>query len=148
MARQVLTAVNKQKGRELLPLSYSICLVNLLFPTINSQSSDLRSKPIMLRAVNQAPEKWKPKQCVEVNSAVLSSQKIAKHIMGLLFPFPPGSFIHDNACGKGVISKDIIDFPPDGTQDISIHATDLFPAMVEECHALAAEKDGLGRHMS
>lgn len=103
----------------------------------------------MLRVANQAPEKWKPNQCVEVNGDVFSelagngSQKIAKHIINLVAPFPPGSIIHDNACGKGIVSKEIMAVArpePDGTQDIVIHATDLAPAMVEECQALAIEK--------
>jgi hypothetical protein len=68
----------------------------------------------MLRVPNQATDKWRPKQCVEVNGAVFSeiagngSQKIAKHIVSLVGPFPPGSVLLDNACGKGIVSKEII----------------------------------------
>ena len=100
----------------------------------------------MLRIADQAPEKWKPKQCIEATTAVFSemagngSQKIAKHIISSLAPFSPGSVIHDNACGKGIVAKEIVALPPKNTQDMSVYATDLAPAMVEECQALAAEK--------
>lgn len=104
----------------------------------------------MLRAARfSPPEKFKPKQCIPLTSAVFTevsgnaSQQIAKHIVELIGPFAPGSVIHDNACGTGVVSKEVMALaPPEtyGTQGITIHATDLSEVMVEECKALAIEK--------
>jgi ubiquinone/menaquinone biosynthesis C-methylase UbiE len=92
------------------------------------------------------PEKWKPKQCVPVNSAVFqevagnASQQLAKYIVNLVGPFTPGSVVHDNACGTGVVSKEVMETSPSAGQDITIHTTDLSEVMVGECHALAIKK--------
>jgi ubiquinone/menaquinone biosynthesis C-methylase UbiE len=107
----------------------------------------------MLRIANQTPGKWRPKQCVKVNSSTFSelagngSEKIAKHITSLVAPFASGAVIHDNACGKGVVSKEVIAASlPESviTQDLVIHATDLSPAMVKDCQELAVEKGWTG----
>jgi ubiquinone/menaquinone biosynthesis C-methylase UbiE len=100
----------------------------------------------MLRAARFAPsEKWKPTQCIPLDTAVFqevsgtASQEFAKHIVKLIGPFPPGSVIHDNAAGTGVVSKEVIEVaPPD--VPITIHATDLSEVMVDDCQALAVEK--------
>jgi hypothetical protein len=84
----------------------------------------------MLRVTSNTPEKWKPKQCVKATPSTFQemsgdlSQQIAKHIITLVAPFPPGFMIHDNACGKGVISQEIIeatDSIPNTSQDVFIH---------------------------
>jgi ubiquinone/menaquinone biosynthesis C-methylase UbiE len=104
----------------------------------------------MLRTARHSPpEKWKPKQCVPVTPGVFlevsgnASQQFAKHIVGFLGPFPPGSVIHDNACGTGVVSKEVMGVASpeaNGARGITIHATDLSEAMVAECQTLAVEK--------
>lgn len=101
----------------------------------------------MLRTARwSTPEKWKPRQCVPINSAVFTelsgnaSQQLAKHIVNQIGPFPPGSVVHDNACGKGVVSKEVMEMACSSGQGITIHATDLSKVMVKECQALAIEK--------
>lgn len=85
---------------------------------------------------------WKPRQCVELSPSVYgelatnSSQKVAFHLMKLCPPFIPGSIIHDNACGTGVVTAEIMNNLPISTKsgaNILIHATDLSPSMVEAC---------------
>jgi ubiquinone/menaquinone biosynthesis C-methylase UbiE len=100
----------------------------------------------MLRTpAHSPPDKFKPKQCVDLTSAVFAevsgnaSQQLAKYIVSLVGPFPPHSIIHDNACGKGVVSKEVMEVATD-KQSITIHATDLSEIMVDECKALAIER--------
>jgi ubiquinone/menaquinone biosynthesis C-methylase UbiE len=108
----------------------------------------------MLRVTSNTPEKWKPKQCVKVTPSTFQemsgdlSQQIAKHIINLVAPFPPGSIVHDNACGKGVISQEIIeatDSIPNTSQDVFIHATDFSQLMVDECRNLAISRGWTSR---
>ena len=108
----------------------------------------------MLRVTSNTPEKWKPKQCVKVTPSTFQemsgdlSQQIAKHIINHVAPFPPGSIVHDNACGKGVISQEIIeatDSIPNTSQDVFIHATDFSQLMVDECRNLAISRGWTSR---
>ncbi|KAI1864144.1 hypothetical protein JX265_007442 [Neoarthrinium moseri] len=63
---------------------------------------------------------------------------IAKHEMTLLPPFPPGSVIHDAACGLGPVTEIIIaTSPPD---NIKIEVTDLAPPMVGIYNNIATAK--------
>jgi ubiquinone/menaquinone biosynthesis C-methylase UbiE len=89
-------------------------------------------------------EKLKPKQCIEINSSVFqeldpgASQKIANHLLVLCPPVDPGSVIHDNVSGPGVVTGEVMkaDNDPSG---ISIYATSLSQEMVEACQKNAVE---------
>jgi hypothetical protein len=53
--------------------------------------------------------KWKPKQCVEIKPSVFlelapgAGPYLATHLLDLCPKIVPGSIIHDNACGAGVV---------------------------------------------
>lgn len=68
-----------------------------------------------------------------------ASQEFAKYIIKRIRLFPPGSVIHDNAAGTGVVSKEVMEVAPLGVP-ITIHAIDLSEVMVDDCQALAVEK--------
>jgi hypothetical protein len=71
------------------------------------------------------------------------SQQIAKHIINLVAPFLLGSIVHDNACGKGVVSQEILkatQLALDTWPDIFIIATDLSQLVVNECQTLAISR--------
>lgn len=63
---------------------------------------------------------------------------IAQYEMSILPAFPPGSVIHDNACGLGPVTQSILaTSPPDS---IKVHATDAAPPMVQIYNGIAAAK--------
>lgn len=55
----------------------------------------------------------------------LVTAQFAAHNLSLIPPIPPGSTIHDNACGSGTVTRAIL--TSQTPQDLKIHATDIDP---------------------
>jgi SAM-dependent methyltransferase len=83
-----------------------------------------------------------PKQALPVDAKTYAeilgdgTQNVAHQIMSYISPFPEGSIVHDNACGQGVVSKAIMSQSP---ISITIHATDIWPKMVEVTNSMASK---------
>jgi len=101
----------------------------------------------MLRTV-PSHEKWKPKQCVEIEPSVFlelapgASLYLAAYLLNICPKIVPGSIIHDNACGTGVVTNEIMKAIPSAVNrnsGISIHVTNLSPEMVEACQIMIHE---------
>jgi hypothetical protein len=69
-------------------------------------------------AANIADEKWKPKKCVEIKPSVFleltpdASPYIAGRLLGLCLQIVHSSIIHDDACGAGVVTNEIMKETP------------------------------------
>lgn len=94
-------------------------------------------------------EKWKLKQCIEIKPSVFlelapgASPYIAARLLDLCPKIVPSSIIHDNACGAGVVTNEIMEAIPSAANSnngVSIHATDIFPEMVEACQTRVHER--------
>ncbi|KAF3044903.1 hypothetical protein E8E11_002714 [Didymella keratinophila] len=71
------------------------------------------------------------------NSTGGCTRDLARHIINLAGPIAPGSVIHDNACGPGIVAQEIVGWdvlsrsPPDPNFDLTIHCADRSDAMIE-----------------
>jgi ubiquinone/menaquinone biosynthesis C-methylase UbiE len=84
----------------------------------------------------------RPSVFLELNPG--ASSRIAAHLLDLCPTITSGSVIHDNACGAGVITNEIMKAIPsaaNSTSGISIYATGLSLAMVEACRTRICEND-------
>ncbi|KAI0508621.1 S-adenosyl-L-methionine-dependent methyltransferase [Xylaria bambusicola] len=83
-----------------------------------------------------------------------STQDVAKYIIQMILPgIAPGSKVHDNGCGAGEVTREIMSIPSTSGRNIAIDATDISSEYIERLeatakgngwpvtvHAMAAEK--------
>lgn len=61
-----------------------------------------------------------------------STRELARHVLEICPQFHPGSSIHDNACGTGIITQEILQKVPTSTEPpLTIACTDVAPAMID-----------------
>ena len=82
------------------------------------------------------------KQCFPKNSDLYaeivgdSTSGVAEHFLSLIPPIPPKSVVHDNGCGGGEVTAQIMAVNP--AANIDIYATDIDPTVVAKCRKLAS----------
>ena len=75
-----------------------------------------------------------PKQCLPPDVAFFTqiagdtTAQVAHKLLQFIPPIPPGSIIHDNACGDGAVTAAIM---ATNVEQITIHATDKVPSLVD-----------------
>ncbi|KAF2446668.1 S-adenosyl-L-methionine-dependent methyltransferase [Karstenula rhodostoma CBS 690.94] len=75
-----------------------------------------------------------PKQCLPPDLAFFTqisgdtTEQVARHLLDFIPPIPPGSIIHDNACGSGAMTVALMEAH---TKNIVIHATDKVPSLID-----------------
>lgn len=70
------------------------------------------------------------------------TRRISQQVLALLPPITPSSIIHDNACGPGIVTLDILSqATKTGSSFPTIFATDFNQSMVAELHRIIDDKD-------
>ncbi|EPE30170.1 S-adenosyl-L-methionine-dependent methyltransferase [Glarea lozoyensis ATCC 20868] len=91
----------------------------------------------------QPPPPFRPRQCLPLSPKIMQelmgdvTLQIARQIVNST-PLNTGAIILDNGCGNGVVTQAITETKEAG--DITIHATDVVPPLVQATAALAASK--------
>jgi hypothetical protein len=86
---------------------------------------------------------YQPKQVTQYEASHLIelmgnvSETIINFSLHLIPPFKSSDFIHDNACGAGVVSQAILAKLPPSAEGVRIQATDINPQFVTACEQMA-----------
>ena len=102
------------------------------------------SATTLLSITSETMAPFTPKQCFPKNADLYAeivgdaTSNVAQHFISSISPFSPKSIIHDNGCGGGEVTAQIMATNPPAS--IKIQATDVDRTMLENCKKLSAAR--------